>query len=382
MECQAGRLSLYELFKIGLVHLPRIAQNLLYQSIPSECSVHQQSLKAQFTFHGVRSGILRTVRSQMMFDLYLGLFISLAISTVLFFLAYRWGKSASVRMGNLLTTALVLLLVLYIRDLWNSESVAQLLPYSNLIIIGNWLVPTVAILGGLAWHRLPGKFFRKSILVGSMLAVAGYSLVHPLRGEVPQCDNLWENGVCLQSTNASCSPASAATMLRAYDIPATEQEMAQLCLTRLSGTHWKGLYRGLKLKTAGTPWDVEIFTGATIDDLRMKAEYGPIILTVGLPWNIGPASSYEREWGWIRGVSHSVVLFKFWSSEVANIGDPSVSDGRENWTEHDLRVLWQCRGIRLVPRDKTPATLALSKPVPRVTNPLFRSPPNAIATRF
>ena len=35
----------------------------------------------------------------------------------------------------------------------------------------------------------------------------------------------------------------------------TEQEMAELCLTR-HGTSWQGLYRGLKLKTAGTGWDV------------------------------------------------------------------------------------------------------------------------------
>ena len=33
--------------------------------------------------------------------------------------------------------------------------------------------------------------------------------------------------------------------------------MAELCLTR-RGTSWMGLYRGLKLKTEGTPWKVEM----------------------------------------------------------------------------------------------------------------------------
>jgi hypothetical protein len=299
-----------------------------------------------------------------MLDIYLGLVFSLAVSVLAFGLAYHWGKSASLRLGNLLTTALVLLLVLYIRDLWNSQAVASVLPFSNLIVIGNWMVPTVAVLGGLAWHRLPGQFCRKGMLVGTMFLVAGYSLVHPLRGEVPRCNNLWENGVCLQSTNASCSPASAATLLRCYDIRATEQEMAELCLTRKEGTHWQGLYRGLKLKTVGTPWDVEVFSAKTIQDLRSKAEYGPVILTVGLPKDSRASSSYQNDWGWIPGVSHSVVLFKFCTIEIANIGDPSVAEGRENWTENDLRILWQGHGIRLIPREKSAST-ALSRPVYR-----------------
>lgn len=316
-----------------------------------------------------------------MLDIYIGLAVSIAVSVVAFVAAYRWGRSASLRLGNLLTTALVLLLVLYIRDLWNSQTVVKFLPYSNLIVIGNWLAPTVAVLGGLAWHRLPGQFCRKGILVGSMLAVAGYSLVHPLRGEVPRCNDLWENGVCLQSTNASCSPASAATLLKYYNIPATEQEMAELCLTRKEGTHWQGLYRGLKLKTAGTPWDVEVFSGSTLQDLRSKAEFGPVILTVGLPKEAGVPSAYQKDWGWIPGVSHSVVLFKFWTIEMANIGDPSVSDGRENWTENDLRILWQGRGIRLVPREKSGFNLALSKPVYRKTSS-FLNPGNSTMASF
>lgn len=317
-----------------------------------------------------------------MFDIYLGIVVSLSISSLAFLLAYRLGQLTSARLVNLLTTALVLVLVLYIRDIWNSQTVANYLPYSNLIIIGNWLVPTVAVLGGLAWNRLPGRLWRRGILVGSMLGVAGYSLIHPLRGEVPHCDNRWESGVCLQSTNASCSPASAATLLRCYDIPATEQEMAELCLTRREGTHWQGLYRGLKLKTEGTPWDVEVFSGSTTTDLRLKAEYGPVILTVGLPKGHGVSSSYEREWGWIPGVSHSVVLFKFWTTNMANIGDPSVPDGRENWTETDLGILWQGRGIRLVPRDKSLDKMALSKPVLRQMHPAFDIDRNASMASF
>jgi len=285
-----------------------------------------------------------------MIDIYLGLAVAGAMSAVAFYAAWRLSRTAPPRLCNLLAIALVLTLMLFIRDLWNSQALARLLPFSNLIVLGNWMVPTVALLGGLAWHRMPGRVFRKCVLVGTMMCVAGYSLVHPLRGQVPHCNNIWCNEVCLQSTNASCSPASAATLLRWYHIPATEQEMAELCLTRREGTYWQGLYRGLKLKTQGTDWDVEVFSGRNLADLQEKTETGPVILTVGIPKDSNVNPIYQQDWGWVPGVSHSVVLFRFLPRQLVRVGDPSVDDGQENWTRVDLQVLWQGYGIRLVPR--------------------------------
>ena len=285
-----------------------------------------------------------------MTDIYLGLAISGAVSLIAFAFASILSRNASPRLCDLLGIALVLYLVLFIRDLWSSQFLAQLLPFSNLIVVGNWMAPTVAALGGLAWRRVPGRFFRKSLLIGSMLAIAGYSLWHPLTGEVPRCTNLWRNDVCLQSTDASCSPASAATLLRWYHIPATEQEMADLCLTRKEGTYWQGLYRGLKLKTFGTAWDVEVVSVRDVEQLKEKTETGPAIITVGLPKNSTYDPIYEERWGWRPGVSHSVVLFRFLNRQQVRIGDPSVEDGQEYWTQQDLRVLWRGYGLRLVPR--------------------------------
>lgn len=285
-----------------------------------------------------------------MIDIYFGLAIAAGISAVAFHGAWQVSRTVSPRLCNMLAIAVVLMLMLFIRDLWDSQLLARLLPFSNLIVIGNLMVPTVALLGGLAWNRMPGRLFRKGLLVGTMLSVAGYSLVHPLRGEVPHCENVWRNDVCLQSTNASCSPASAATLLRWYQIPATEQEMAELCLTRREGTHWQGLYRGLKLKTQGTPWDVEVFSGGDVGELKDKTANGPVILTVGIPKDARVNPVYEKDWGWVRGVSHSVVLFRFLPQQQVRVGDPSVDDGQENWTGTDLQVLWRGYGIRLVPR--------------------------------
>lgn len=304
-----------------------------------------------------------------MIDIYLGLLIATGMSGVAFYGAWTLSRKAPPRLCNLLAIAVVLTLMLFIRDLWNSQALARYLPYSNLIILGNWMVPTVALLGGLAWHRMPGRFFRKSLLVGAMLSVAGYSLVHPLCGQVPHCDNVWRNEVCLQSTNASCSPASAATLLRWYQISATEQEMAELCLTRREGTYWQGLYRGLKLKTRDTPWDVEVFATNNLADLQQMTLNGPVILTVGIPTDAKVSPVYEADWGWVRGVSHSVVLFGFLPRQLVRVGDPSVDDGQENWTRTDLEVLWQGYGIRLVPRSGRTNILAArpSEPPSRPT---------------
>ena len=81
--------------------------------------------------------------------------------------------------------------------------------------------------------------------------------------------------------------------------------MAELCLTR-HGTSWQGLYRGLKLKTAGTDWDVQVCQ-VSADDLE-RQHGGPMILSVGLAANARVSSDFTREFGWVPGVNHSVVL--------------------------------------------------------------------------
>lgn len=293
-----------------------------------------------------------------MIDIYLGLAITGGLSCLACWCGSYLSRHASPRLCDLLGIVLVLCLVLFIRDLWSSQALAQVLPYSNLIVLGNWMAPTVAALGGLAWSRVPGRFVRKTMLIGTMLGIAGYSLWHPLSGQVPRCGNVWRNEVCIQSTSASCSPASAATLLHWYHIPATEQEMAELCLTRNEGTYWQGLYRGLKLKTVGTPWDVEVFSALGLDNLEEKTHSGPVILTVGIPKNSPYDPLYQSEWGWVPGISHSVVLFRFLGTHQVRVGDPSVEEGQENWTRKDLSILWQGYGLRLVPRSGKPERLA------------------------
>ena len=119
------------------------------------------------------------------------------------------------------------------------------------------------------------------------------------------------------------------------------------CLTR-RGTPWQGLYRGLKLKTAGTPWDVAVVHGS-FDDLRSLGR-GPAILAAGLPRHVPVPRIYTERYGWSPGDWHSVLFFGFRGDGLVAMGEPTPGVGRENWTEEDLRVLWRGRGVRLVPR--------------------------------
>lgn len=124
-----------------------------------------------------------------------------------------------------------------------------------------FLFPAMFIFGGGITLVRRSVWKRDALLVG-----AGTLLIHcgvtaalmerpkDLTGVVNQ------EGVCIQSTGYSCAPAAAAMILHRYGIPATENEMAQLCVTRgggtrMSGTSDAGILRGLrhKLQARGTP---------------------------------------------------------------------------------------------------------------------------------
>ena len=156
----------------------------------------------------------------------------------------------------------------------------------------------------------------------------------------------WDTtGACIQTTAYTCSPAAAATLLKMHGINATEQEMADLCLTR-RGTSWPGLYRGLKLKTENTGWDVEVLEG-TIDEICRVKMNGPCILSVGLESNARVDASFSEEYGWTPGVNHSVVLLSSDARGVEVI-DPSQAFTHERWDYSTLRLLWRGMAVRLV----------------------------------
>lgn len=282
-----------------------------------------------------------------MVDLYGALALLGALTIGAFALALRCTRSASRRTCDLLALATIGAVIFYARYMWHSPGLAVLLPFSSLVVLGNWFLPAMGFLGGLVWRRVPGGPLRKSVSLSALFATGCYATIAPLLGAVPACGNEWDHGVCLQTTRKTCAAACAATLLTRHGIPATEQEMAGLCLTR-EGTTWQGLYRGLKLKTAGTRWDVQVVE-CNDRELRQFAQ-GPMILSVGLERGSRFDPEYQSEWGWTPGVRHCVVLLKFSPCGLAEIADPTPDTSFEQWTPETLHVLWRGTALRLVER--------------------------------
>ena len=252
---------------------------------------------------------------------------------------------------SLMAVLIVASLVFYIQVVWCDVRLAGWLPFANLVVLGNWLPLYAALLAGVAWRRAAGSPRRQRVQLSALLLIGCYALLHPLLGTAPPCGDRWDKlGTCLQTTKLTCSPACAATLLSQHGIQASEQEMAALCLTR-QGTSWQGLYRGLKLKTAGTAWDVQIIR-CRPDELPRVAR-GPMILSVGLQAGLPADTDFTREMGWRPGVNHSVVLTGFSQRGVATIADPSVEMSREHWDRRTLATLWRGHAIQLVPRNKS-----------------------------
>ena len=196
---------------------------------------------------------------------------------------------------------------------------AQLAPYSGVVVWGNALLPGVAFAAGLllspSLKAIHGP--RQRLIAGSLLLCGVAQAVRPFLGDVRRTSDvpvaLWQSAVCPQTSEATCSAASAATLLAANDIPATETEMARLCLTRPEGTLMLGAYRGLRLKTVGTSRTVRIFGNISVAELREATHKNPVLISVGIDvWQRGRIDPrYESLWGWTPGKRHAVVLFGF-----------------------------------------------------------------------
>lgn len=280
-------------------------------------------------------------------DIYLGVLVLAVFSTATFGAGRAIGRRVSPRVANGLSLLTVFTLVVYIGWLWDKTLLAELLPFSNLIVLGNWFPLEAGFLGGLASSQFAMPVWRRGLTVVGLQLAGVIVVLFPFMGDVPRCGDSWSEGICQQTTKQTCSAASAATLLKMHGIDATEQEMAELCLTR-RGTNWMGLYRGLKKKTVGTEWDVEVFTGSA-DQLRLLQS--PAILSVGLTRDVTGDRFYQTELGWRPGLRHSVVLLGF-VTDLVEIGEPTPDAGRERWTKSDLRELYLGQGLRLVRRVK------------------------------
>lgn len=269
-----------------------------------------------------------------MTDIFIGIILIVLLAVLMFsaavFLAGKCSKRCSIIVAAVILSLLILSVIFSPHD-W----MARLLPFSNVIIFADPVLLPTAIFAGLAWKLMPGRKYRKVLVLGPLSIVVLYSSFAFLFRPIPPTGSKWKDGVCLQSSESSCSAACTATLLKHYGIDATEKEMAELCFTRDNGTALLGTYRGLKIKTAGTKYSVRLEKWSLEELLNTKF---PVIIQAKLKSGSNSDPRYVREWGWTPGVSHAVIFYGRGDGDKVKIADPSV--GRENWRVEGIKTLW------------------------------------------
>lgn len=285
----------------------------------------------------------------MLPDLQIAIAVVIAVSAIAFVLMGKVLKWLTPLQLNVFAILMLAVLAGYLTGGWYRPWIVSFLPVSSLVILGNWLPIWAASFAAVVYAQRGLAEYRRASLAAIIFATGVYSALYPVLGEAPRCAVAWDkDGNCLQTTDHTCSAACAATLLGQVGIRSSEQEMADLCLTR-EGTNWLGLYRGLKLKTQGTDYDVEVYSG-DLDSLR-KLPSGPMIVSVGLTKSSAADTAFTREFGWVPGVNHSVILKGFDQNGSAVIADPTLARCSESWAPETMELLYRGVAFRLVKRN-------------------------------
>lgn len=283
-------------------------------------------------------------------DLYVAIVVMATVAVVVFVAVAGYLSRRRIerhpRLPGLLLTLFVCLAVGLLFGTKDFLYWARWIPFSAAIIYSNFTVLALAAAAGSA-ARLPNRPVWRQILSAIpllLLSVAALvqPIVQPLLRPVAGGDKWAEGNVCLQTREATCSAAAAATLLAAHRIDVTEAQMVDWCLTDARGTLSLGLWRGLYIATQDTDMEPEVLN-VSVDTLIETGPW-PAILSVGLPpGEVDPI--YTEKYGWSPGFRHSVVLFGRNPAGLLDIGDPSI--GREAWSEEDMRVLWREEAVRV-----------------------------------
>ena len=285
------------------------------------------------------------------------------LSVAAFFLVVRLLRDRSPHLQTSLALGIVITIFLYVEYVWDQLWIVKWIPLPSVIVLSNWFPIFLAGLGACVWLRFGQGRGRGLVVVGIILIAAIGSLFYFVAGGPPNCKSEWdyprhtdEYVLHLQTTPHTCSAAAAATLLGTVGVPATEGEMAELCLTRSgssffglpispAGTTWLGLYHGMASKLHGSGYRVVLFEGST-SQIEELAKMHPVLLCCQLePEMAELLPQYVSEDGWIPGTSHSVVyLGRF--RDGHHVGDPSR--GWERWSDQDLELLWTGQGLRML----------------------------------
>ncbi len=233
----------------------------------------------------------------------------------------------------------------YLLFLWNRPVLTQLFPTSSLIILANWLPLWACFFVGVYMVGQKVSVLRRAVLASVAVCFCAYSIVAPTLGQSPTCLTTNPRYFQHQTTPYTCSAACGVSLLQLHGISASESEMATLSLTR-EGTHWMGLYRGLKIKTQGTGWDV-VAEPLDISKLR-SSSYRPCVMSLKLDVSQFPE---HVDHGFRDDCGHSVLYLGSKAPERITVFDPSPDYGVEEWDDSVIDCVEDGVVLRLVPVD-------------------------------
>lgn len=253
-----------------------------------------------------------------MLEIALRLVLGVAAAVAGALLARRSLKAATGAGAVLLALVLAKVAVGYI-----PAAEPTLFPWDAYPYVERWWyeIPALGLLGAGLWVARDSMLKRDAVLVAGGLLIARIVLVMALTagGSPPLQGRVRADGLCLQTSGYTCGAAAAAMYLDRLGVPATEAEMAALCVTRRDGTTDAGIARGLRRKLPGR--DVRV-TAPRYEDLQ-----APALVSILLPGRIGHA-----------------VLVEEATPEGVRLADPGC--GRWRTSRADFEARWQGSAIR------------------------------------
>ncbi len=260
----------------------------------------------------------------------------------------RLARATTRRQVNALATVGVAALLWFALRYHGTWQMARLLPVSSAIVLGNWIPIGGAFFAGLTLGEAAIPAWRRRGWAALILMASCYSVACCFLGHVSEREPSTGNArFGQQSWRSSCGASCAAVLLQLHGIEATEDELVSLCLTSHRGTPALGVYRGLKIKTAGTRWNVEVVTCTPDELLAME---GPLLLRDQIP-GIHLLDGTEN-CRWVRRrLEHAVLLLNGRDRDHIRILDPASGINYPvSWTIEDLRERWRGEALRLVLR--------------------------------
>lgn len=287
-----------------------------------------------------------------MTDLILAILAIGLLSSAAYYLGRRLG--ANPRAANYVALLAVTFTLLFATMIHGRLFLAEWLPFSNVIVLSNWLPLFAAFLAGILRSNT-GIPAGRRVAWGLALMAAGWSTVawHVFPQDLTGSDR-YLNGTCLQSTPATCSACSAVTILGLHGIQTNEQEMARLCLTSGRGTTLLGIYRGLNLKTEGTHYRTRI-RHISLDEVVRQRRF-PLLVPLRQQFasttQLFPAeqSVFAFLTKLLGPTDHCVVLLGFdEADQKIMMADPanflvnpvrmSISDLRDVWLDEGFEIV-------------------------------------------